>query len=533
LLAFDLGEAHWYAQPPSPLQFPPTGLSSVLSVIPVEPTLVLGMSVIFRVACVFGLLGLYTRVAAALALVTGLYVLGIPQFYGKINHYHHVLWFTALLVPSRCADVLSLDALRRTRRWSGVNSPAPDRAYALPLRYAWILLGIVYFFPGVWKFAGEGFAWAFSENLKYRMHSVWFSRSFTPFFRVDQYPLLYQGPGAFTLLFEIGFLFTLPFRSLRPWAAGAAFLFHESTRLVLAITFWTLYPILPFLLDLRGLCVRMGRRLFGPLMLTYDAEAAWQRRVVGSLLRMDLFDRLRVQEEEGGPEKKQGLAVSASNAGEALWREGRLQGRACLRVITSVPAAVLLAPVAPFAQRLSASTAEPESRGMGTRAVTVIGSLLIAANVVCGVAKINSYPFSVYPTFAVRADSTVTTLRVEGVDPSGRSTVVLSGVQDQDYGEFSSARFRGLVRSIRRVRDPEKRTRKLRALWSVLRERRPEFQSIELVRFYKTVYSNDPDRTTDRLLSKSLLTTLEVTPASSTERSRRGDPFSGAVKGPG
>jgi hypothetical protein len=93
-----------------------------------------------------------------------------------------------------------------------------------------------------------------------------------------------------------------------------------------------------------------------------------------------------------------------------------------------------------------------------------------------------------------KKDSTVTTLRVEGVDPSGASILVLSGVQDQYYGEFTSGRFRGLVRSIRRVRDSDKRTRKLRALWSVLRKQRPEFRSIEVVRFYETVYSNDPDR---------------------------------------
>jgi hypothetical protein len=525
LLAFDLGEAQWYAQLPSSLQFPPTGISPILSVLSTDPTVVSVMTVVFRIACVFGLFGLFTPVSAAVALVSGLYVLGIPQFYGKINHYHHVLWFTALLVPSRCADVLSLDALRRAGGSSGVRSPEPDRAYALPLRYAWILLGLVYFFPGVWKFAGEGVAWAFSDNLKYRMHSVWFSRSFTPVFRIDRYPLLYQGAGAFTLLFEIGFLFTLPFRSLRPWAAGVAFLFHESTRLFLAITFWTLYPILPFLIDLRALCRRLGRRLGAPLTLVYDGAAAWERRVAESVLRMDLFGRLRVRARESERPDDPVLLLSDQESGaQALWTNGRLRWGAVFRLLMAVPAAGLLLPLAPFARTASGATPGADPRGRATLAVTVVGGVLIAANVICGLAKINSYPFSVYPTFAVRADSTVTTLRVEGIGPSGRSVDVLAGSQDHEEAGFSAARFRGLVRSILRMNDDQKRTKKLRALWSVVRDRRPELGSITEVRFYEATYRSTPTPSADRLLSTTLLTALEVSATGrlETESGRRG-----------
>jgi len=512
LLAFDLGEAQWYAQLPERLQFPPPGLSPILSVLSTDPTVVSVILIVFRVACVFGLFGLFTPVSAAVALVSGLYVLGIPQFYGKINHYHHVLWFTALLVPSRCADVLSLDTLRRACRSATVRSPQPDRAYALPLRYAWILLGIVYFFPGIWKFAGEGFAWAFSENLKYRMHSAWFTKPFAPLFRLDQYPLLYKGAGVFTILFEIGFIFTLPFRSLRLWMAGIAFLFHESTRLFLAITFWTLYPVLPFVLDLRSFFVRLGRGFGGPLTLVYDGREDWECRLVEILLRLDLFGRIQIREQERGAlENERRLAISAEHSNEeAFWVGGCLQWTCVPRLVASVPPVTLLVPLLPFAKRGMEPSFGLESRRTGTFFVTVVGSFLITANVLCGVAKINSYPFSVYPTFAVQVDSTITTLQVEGIDEAGRRMEVLGGAQDHQQAGFSSARFKGLVRSIRRIDEKEERAEKLHALWTVLRNRRSEFKSITEVRFYQATYSTNPDRSSDRLLNRSLLTKIDV-----------------------
>lgn len=511
LLAFDLGASQWYAQLPATLQFPPPGLSGMLSILSTDPTLVSVMTVIFRGACVFGLLGLFTRGAATVALLSGLYVLGIPQFYGKVNHYHHVLWFTALLIPSRCADVLSLDAVRTSGQSSTVSSPEADQVYALPLRFAWVLLGILYFFPGAWKFAGEGMEWALSDNLKYRMHLLWFVQSFTPVFRIDKYPVLYQSAGVCTMLFEVGFFFAILIRRLRSWAAGAALLFHESTRLFLSINFWTMYPILPFLLDIRAGLVQIGRGLYPqPLMLTYNSSIDWERQVVDSLLRMDVLDRLREQERGPGTvDEKEGLAVAATaSQAEALWLDNRLQWKALFRVLQAVPTALLLLPLIPMVGRRAGAPLPKRQRGYW--AVGIIGSILIAGNVFCGIAKINSYPFSVYPTFAMKADSTVTSLRVEGIDAEGETTELLSGGWNHSTTGFSSARFRGLMRSILRLEKGPERQEKFHALWSVLLGRLPKLRKIREVRFYETTYVTNPDRRADRLQATSLLTTITV-----------------------
>jgi hypothetical protein len=141
-----------------------------------------------------------------------------------------------------------------------------------------------------------------------------------------------------------------------------------------------------------------------------------------------------------------------------------------------------------------------------------VGAFLVAVNVVFGLAKIKSYPFSVYPTFAVRADSTVTTLRVTGRTADGAEVDVLRGVQDHKRAGFAPARMRGLFRSIFRVDDPEERTRKLRALWAVLQREREDLRAVTTVQFFEATYSNNPDRTSDPLLSKRLVTTLDVAP---------------------
>ena len=44
-----------------------------------------------------GMVGLFTRTSALFTTVLSFYVLGIPQFYGKVNHYHHLLWFAGIL----------------------------------------------------------------------------------------------------------------------------------------------------------------------------------------------------------------------------------------------------------------------------------------------------------------------------------------------------------------------------------------------------------------------------------------------------
>jgi hypothetical protein len=517
LLLFDLDTPGAYAGLPSSLQFAPPGLGPILPFVPTGETATAVGALLFRAACVSGLLGFYSRTSAAVAALAGTYVLGIPQLYGKTIHYHHVIWFAGLLAVSPAGDVLSLDAVRRAWRAPSDDLPEQAAAYARPLRFAWLLLGLIYFFPGFWKFANEGLGWALSSNLKYRMHTLWFSaEQFRPLFRLDLYPFLYQGAALATMVFEFGVLFTLPFATLRPWAAGAALVFHQSTHWFLNIYFWSLPPFLLSLLDLRSAAVTGGQWLSSPLHIGYDRQEAWQRRLVAVLDRFDLFDRLRFGP---SPDADASLPVTASS-GPALWVDGRPHGRGLLRLVRRAPAAI---PLLPLAWGLSGSglaapssdLPPPRARGNGAHMrsrgpVMLVGGILLGVNVICGLGHVHSWPFSVYPTFAVRSDSLTTTIQISAVDSSGRPVDVLSAGEEASALGLSAPRVRGLTRSLLLVSDPRERTARLKALWRVWRKRTRSLGRVKTVRFYRVTYPVSPPFRPKRPLSTTQIAEISV-----------------------
>ena len=102
------------------------------------------------------------------AVTTGFFVMGIPQFFGKIDHYH-LLWYSLLIVSvSNSGNSLSVD--NWMKKISQINH---DKAiqFGLPLKIIMLLIGITYLFPGVWKITFSGLEWAFSNNLKYKLYS--------------------------------------------------------------------------------------------------------------------------------------------------------------------------------------------------------------------------------------------------------------------------------------------------------------------------------------------------------------------------
>jgi hypothetical protein len=189
--------------------------------------------------CAFlAMLGAYTRIFGSIAVVLGIWVLGIPQFYGKINHYHHLLWFAAIVALSPSDVVLSVRALL-----SDTARQYPFRAsriYALPIRILWLLMGVIYFFPGWWKWIIGGTDWAFSNNLQYLIYTRWYQLDWLPPLRIDAYPALLHLSGTGVILFEISFIFLLFFPLLRRYLPIAGLLFHLANFLIMRINFWTL-----------------------------------------------------------------------------------------------------------------------------------------------------------------------------------------------------------------------------------------------------------------------------------------------------
>ena len=111
-----LHTAERFAALPRGLMVPPTGFSLVSSSFPISVTLVQIAFWVAVVASVFAAVGLFTRYASVAFFVAVTYYLTIPQIFGKVVHYHTIVWVAALLAVSRTSDVMSLDAVIRARR---------------------------------------------------------------------------------------------------------------------------------------------------------------------------------------------------------------------------------------------------------------------------------------------------------------------------------------------------------------------------------------------------------------------------------
>jgi hypothetical protein len=201
------------------------------------------------VSAALSVLGVLSRVTLPIATVLAVLVLGVPSFYFKISHGMQVqVLCAAVLSVSAAGDALSFDALVRRRR--GEPPPAPASAYAIPLRFCWLLIGTMYLFPGLWKLWESGDLWISGLKLKIVMLQKWGEvYDVAPRPRLDRLPLLPALFGAATLVVEVGFFFALFHRGARLVAALSAAGFHVGVGLMMDIWFdfwWPMVVLLDF-----------------------------------------------------------------------------------------------------------------------------------------------------------------------------------------------------------------------------------------------------------------------------------------------
>ncbi len=233
----------------------PSGYHVIGPLIPFDPWLIQTAIVLLIISCITGIIGLYPRLSASVAFITGLYVYGIPQFFGKINHEsNHLFWFLLILAVTPCGDALSVSRLLKREKL--ITSASPQ--YGFPIRIVWLLIGLIYFFPGIWKIAISGVHWAFSDTVMTILLRKWYDLSpeFMLMFSIDQYPALLQWAAFAVLLFELTFVIGIFIPRLRVlWIIGGI-LFHASTNLFMGIPYWPLLLLYPVFIDWSGLITR-------------------------------------------------------------------------------------------------------------------------------------------------------------------------------------------------------------------------------------------------------------------------------------
>ena len=468
----------------------PPGWGWAADILPVGADTYSTATFIFTACCGAALLGLWTRLVIPCATLLGLYVMGLPQFFGKIDHYHFLWWFMVILSVSPCSDALSVDALWRSLRTAEL--PRPSRAYGLPLRLIWLLIGLLYFFPGFWKYVLSGSEWALSENLKFKMYAKWFELDgFRPLIRVDEYPLLYQSGAVGTILFELGFLFALLFPLTRAIFVVWGLLFHQITRMLMNISFSSLVWMYVVFVDWHALFSCVGRLLFpSRLVITYDPNSTAARQRVALLQACDLLDTVAFEGLPGGSGAAAGRSLTLANGANA-WTA----------ILVRVPLALLAAPMLlvaqlrdrpPFADSSELSANLPAHRLWPTASV---GAFLLVLNGAFGLALVDSWPFAVYPTFAAIEEPYLPALVMAAYDEEGKQIAEIAPHREAAFRSsfVSGTRLYGYIKNILADSNAGQAERKMRSLWGLWKATDERVRGARRIRFYRAVFSTVPE----------------------------------------
>lgn len=524
-----------------------------MPILPLNETLAKASCLLLFLCSFSAMVGLFTRMTAWLTAIVGVYALGIPQIYGNVGHHHHLIWISALLAVSRCGDYFSLDAIRLAwkRADQGTTEP-PDasKAFALPLRFVWLIIGSVYFFPGIRKFWVSGVDWVFTENFKFHLYRKWLELDWTFPFRVDHYPVLYEPMALTAILFEVGFFFLVFFPRVRPWIALIGFSFHSFVQLLMRISFWTLQTCYVSFVNWYGIFNRVGRWLYPKEMyVLYDGNCKLCRRTIATLRVVEVFNRITyvnaLDQEAIARYQLQWLDSDALIADmHAVKAQQIWKGYAAYRAIAvRLP---ILWPILPLlyvwpipalgkqiyqrvAQSRTCNLPQPSTsrsslpgQNLGTRAVMLVGIFLIAVNIPFGFAGIKSaWPFACYPTFEKILGSQRESIEMVALNSAGEEV----SIKDILSREIPYNSYRGMVRHILESNQEDLLTSssdlsqaktRLNALWQVVARRSEEAQQVDKVQFYRVTLWSPPEKWHENPADRKLMFELEDLLQSST-----------------
>ncbi len=376
----------------------PQSIGWLFTLVPPEESLVRAGVEICKLLCLFGILGVFTRTNAALCALAGIYLIGIAASL-KVDHCHHVIWFLLILSVARSSDRLSLAAA------IGQRSPHPERSlqYGVPLRMAWLLIGIIYFFPGLFKLWTTGIDWIWTDN----MSNVIMSRTFpfrTAAFQTSPPPVVWQIGALLAVLFETTFVVLLFLGDkARTALAATALLFHRATGIVMNINFYHLQFVLPVLVNWHRLFLLVGRRLFGRRWLVRFSPTCNKCLALRSALSH--FDVLRRIAPTFAESSQQTTDYHAGDHSLAVaWQ-----------IVARAPLVALPAGCLSFEHRHSQRPAPPVSRMSGSPLWSLVIGATIAV-VQCGYGfseTMDDWPFACYPLFHRRQREQITVCSAE------------------------------------------------------------------------------------------------------------------------
>jgi len=510
----------FYLCVPNHLQQLPKSVSLLLGhqPLPLDAHAVMALYVCARVFTLLAAIGLFARWSSPLAVFFSLYPLLLQHCFGKVSHATgHLIWFGILLAFSRSADALSVDGMiapwmRKELRQESPPALNPSRAYALPLRFAWLLFGIIYFFPGFWKLWNVGFDWIISDNLKNLLHVRWYGMGWVPYFRIDHQRLLLALAAIGTLAFELSFIFLILFPRLRMLAVFSGITFQLAEEAFMRIPLNLQYCYVAFL-DWSKIFSWFGARLFkNKLNCSYDAECWFCTRLVRSLKTVDVLDAVVYQPTHLAVA---GLADNASSQHSVC----QLHHPTSKHQI-AIKTACSLSRYVPIASPLVFSLCIPPVSAMLKRAMNrcavveltppqnmhmtwIVGVTLVLVTSLAGALHATKeWPFCCYPTFDERMSDQTDVYDVFAVDSNGIETKVPL----QPRGGY-----RGIdlwwnwIGKAGAQTDSRQKSILFGDIWSVLDHENENVKPASKVRFYRLTVFTDPDRASQNPTSRQLI----------------------------
>ncbi|PZD74104.1 hypothetical protein C1752_01217 [Acaryochloris thomasi RCC1774] len=540
----DISSTVWFSQMPEQLQFLPGNLGWLFNYLPIDASTARLTSSLMLVFCFTGAIGLFSRTSAFVTTILGFYVLGIPQLWGKVNHYNHLLWFVAILAVSRCGDFLSVDAIFAAWKRADAGTtqpPQPARLYTLPLRFVWLLMGVIYFFPGFWKVWNSGYRWAWSDNLNFQMYRKWLELDgWVPIFRIDQYPLLNRTSGLWTIAWELSFILLIFLPRWRLPAALMGLFFHNMTNLFMRISFWTLQVCYVSFFNWHKIFNSIGRFFFSqPMYVVYDGNCKLCRRTIASLRRFDILGQITYVNALNGEELQACdllwidpealLEDMHTVVGKQYWR-----GFSAYRVLSRrIPVFWLILPLLyvwpiprlgnfiyhKVADSRTCDIAKVPTPDKGTlretgrsntKGIIAVGILFLFLNTFYSIKyETAAWPFSCYPTFSWIQKPQEKLLEVIPLDASGEP-ISLATSERSIKQYLSPPRVDSLVKKLLKTNELAEKERRLQAFWQLLAQNDARLNQAVSVDFYEVRLQLDPERQDENPISQELAYRLKL-----------------------
>jgi hypothetical protein len=151
-----------------PVFWMPTDLFAKLHLGPLPAAWLGALDWVWRGALALACIGLWTRAATAVAFLIGVYLLGLAQCFGKVDHWSGLLVLVmGVLALARAGDAWSVDALLYGRQpGTAARAPLKSGEYRWPIQFARLLVVLVFFAAGIAKLRLAGLAWASPENIR-------------------------------------------------------------------------------------------------------------------------------------------------------------------------------------------------------------------------------------------------------------------------------------------------------------------------------------------------------------------------------